>query len=233
MADKAKSCIVAGWFGGSATVAERILLIGASRRAAVLGRSWELVVAASGKRAKALVDERGFDLIIVDALAMRLPGGRICRDIRRYYPDCPLIHICTKSAAKTSDAADVILSPPFSKRRLMAVVARVLQQEGMDVLECGPFTINRTIGVLQAHGKETRLSPKVADLIALFMTHPNQVLRREAIMRQVWKTSYLGDTRTLDVHIYYARDALEEDRRSPVYIKTLRGVGYRLEIDTA
>ncbi len=101
----------------------------------------------------------------------------------------------------------------------------------MDAICCGPFVLNRTTRILQAHGQEVQLQPKLAELIELFMTYPNQVLARETIMQQVWNTNYMGDTGTLNVHIRYARNVLEEDNQKPVYLKTVRGVGYRLEVD--
>ncbi len=162
---------------------------------------------------------------------MRTTGERICRAVRLHYPNCPMIHIQPERDLNLAKVADVTLSPPFSTRKLIGVVSRILQEGLMDTICCGPFVLNRTTRILQAHRQEVQLQPKLAELIELFMTHPNQVLARETIMQQVWNTNYMGDTRTLNVHIRYARNVLEEDNQKPVYLKTLRGVGYRFEVD--
>ena len=79
-------------------------------------------------------------------------------------------------------------------------------------------------------GRRIPLNPKLAGLLELLMSKPNQTLPRTQIMQEVWSTTYLGDVRTLYVHIRRARDVLEPDRKNPVYLKTVRGQGYRLEI---
>jgi DNA-binding response OmpR family regulator len=77
---------------------------------------------------------------------------------------------------------------------------------------------------------ESHLTPKQARLLEVFMRHPGEVLTRAFLMKQVWDTDYLGDTRTLDVHIHWVRKAIEKDPRSPTYLRTIRQVGYRLEV---
>jgi len=176
-------------------------------------------------------DKYQFSLIIVDAVSMGTTGERICRAVKSHYPNCPMIHIRPERALNLAKVADVTLAPPFSTRKLIGVVSRILQEGLMDAICCGPFVLNRTTRILQAHGQEVQLQPKLAELIELFMTYPNQVLARETIMQQVWNTNYMGDTGTLNVHIRYARNVLEEDNQKPVYLKTVRGVGYRLEVD--
>ena len=211
-------------------MSERILLIGTGGAwAAALQRNWEVAAAPSGKRARLYAGQR-FSLIIVDAVAMRITGERVCRAIKSQHPDCPLVHIQPKHSAKPGEIADVTLSPPLSTRKLLGVVSRILQEDVADAIRCGPFLLNRTTRILQTPRQEVQLNPKLAELIALFMTHPNEVLARETIMRQVWNTNYMGDTGTLNVHIRYVRNVLEDDRRKPVYLKTVRGVGYRLDI---
>jgi DNA-binding response OmpR family regulator len=89
---------------------------------------------------------------------------------------------------------------------------------------------------LRAEGKaseqtpERHLTPKQALLLELFMRHPGEVLTREFLMKRVWNTDYTGDTRTLDVHIHWVREAIEEDTGSPRYLHTVRGVGYRFQV---
>lgn len=210
---------------------DRILLIGTAAWRPALERNWDVIMASSGKRAKLYAGEYQFSLIIVDAVSMRISGERVCRAIKSQYPDCPMIHIQPKHDAKRAKIADVTLTPPLSTRKLMRVVSRILRENPMDTIRCGPFLLNRTTRILQTQREEVQLNPKLAELIELFMTHPNQVLDRQTIMRRVWDTDYMGDTGTLNVHIRYARNVLEDSKQKPVYLKTVRGVGYRLDVD--
>ncbi|MCA9909541.1 MAG: winged helix-turn-helix domain-containing protein, partial [Anaerolineae bacterium] len=78
--------------------------------------------------------------------------------------------------------------------------------------------------------QETILTPKLSQLVEIFLRHPGQTLDRKLLMAQVWDTDYLGDTRTLDVHIRWFRRAVEDNPSKPLYLKTVRGIGYRLEL---
>jgi DNA-binding response OmpR family regulator len=83
---------------------------------------------------------------------------------------------------------------------------------------------------VRCQGKEARLTPRMTHLLQVLMRHPGEVLEREQLFREVWKTEYMGDTRTLDVHISWLREAIEEDPHKPHLLKTIRGVGYRLDV---
>lgn len=209
----------------------RILLIGNAKREASLRRQWDVITAPSGKRAIAYSEQYQFDLIIVDAVAMRTSGIRICRSLKQVYVDCPMIHIQPKTFAIADKIANVTLYSPVSSRKLLGVINRLFDVgESEDHIRCGPFEMNSTTRILQAHGQEIQLNPKLADLLELFFHHPNEILNRETIMKQVWDTNYMGDTRTLDVHIRHARNVLENGDQKPQFLKTVRGVGYRLDV---
>lgn len=79
--------------------------------------------------------------------------------------------------------------------------------------------------------KQVQLTPRLAGIFKILMEHPGEVIEREALFRQAWETDYTGDTRSLDVHMSWLRLALEENPRHPRYIKTIRGVGYRLDVE--
>lgn len=211
-------------------MASRILLIGTARWAATLRRGHDVTHAPSGVRARAFSGQL-FDLIVVDAASMYISGERICRDMRARFPAAALLLISAIDQAAVS-AANLALSPPITARQLSGAIARLLAADPRDIIQCGPFLLNRTTLVLRAHGRQTQLNPKLASLIGHFLTNPNVTLLRAEIMRQVWKTAYLGDTRTLTVHIRQARKVLETDPQHPVYLKTVRGKGYRLDIAT-
>lgn len=210
-------------------MADRILLIGTARWAASLRRHTEVAQSQSGRGASAYVGQR-FSLIVIDAASMYISGERICRDMRARFPESAQILISGSRQADSVSAADIVLAADVTARQLKGAVSRLLSANPQDSICCGPFRLNRTTRILNSHGRRMLLSPKLAGLIALLMSCPNQTLPQAHIMREVWKTAYLGDTRTLYVHIRRAREVLERDPENPVYLKTVRGQGYRLEI---
>ncbi len=210
-------------------MASRILLVGTARWQATLQRHAEVSRSPSGLRAHAFGGQP-FDIVVIDAPSMYISGERVCRDLKARFPASAVVLITAGGAAPAS-AADLILPEPLGARQLSGAITRILCADPRDVIHCGPFSLNRTTRVLLARGAHSQLSPKLADLIALFLSRPNETLPRAEIMRKVWKTAYLGDTRTLNVHIRRARQVLEPDPQQPRYLKTARGQGYRLEID--
>jgi DNA-binding response OmpR family regulator len=99
-----------------------------------------------------------------------------------------------------------------------------------DAIVVGPIRLNLFKSTVRCHGKLTRLTPQLVSLLKLLIKRNGRVVSRKEIMQHVWRTSYMGDTRTLDVHISWLRKAIEPDIRSPKFIKTVRGLGYRLDI---
>lgn len=210
-------------------MSDRILLIGTARWAATLRRHAKVAQARSGKGARTFDGQR-FGLIVVDAASMYISGERISRDMKARFPDAMQILISGSLQADSKTEADVILDADVTARQLNGAVSRLLSADPQDSIRCGPFRLNRTTRILHSHGRPIPLNPKLAGLIGLLMSCPNQTLPRAQIMQEVWNTAYLGDTRTLYVHIRRAREILERDPENPVYLKTARGQGYRLEI---
>lgn len=161
---------------------------------------------------------------------MYISGERISRDMKARFPDAAQILISSSLGADSIAAADVILAADVTARQLKGAVSRLLSAGPQVSICCGPFRLNRTTRILHSHGRPIPLNRKLADLIELLMSCPNQTLPRARIMREIWNTAYLGDTRTLYVHIRRAREILEQDPANPIYLKTVRGQGYRLEI---
>ncbi len=96
-------------------------------------------------------------------------------------------------------------------------------------LHSGDLIFRPADGVLRKRAEELYLNPKLSKLLQLFMQRPGEVLTRKFLMQQVWETSYLGDTRTLDVHIRWLREAIEDNPTDPIYLRTVRRQGYRFE----
>jgi DNA-binding response OmpR family regulator len=174
------------------------------------------------------------DIVVFDAATMLSSGVRSCREIRKVLQDTPIIHTRSNGEPKDASAgADVYLMKPFTARKVLNRVRALLpvdQYEEETVL-AGELTFFRSKpSVILTGHDEKRLTPKQAHLLETFLRHPNQVLSRRQLMQEVWDTDYVGDTRTLDVHIRWVREAVEADPANPKRITTVRGVGYVYEL---
>jgi DNA-binding response OmpR family regulator len=213
----------------------RVLLIGRIKEDAyvsALQKRCTVLIASSGKQGVSMVEAQPPQLIILDAASMRTPGERLARQLRDLFPKIPILHIYPADHILTDTPADALLKAPFTPRKLVNTAQRLLKSKGDKIIECGPFSMNISRRILTAHGQETQLTPKLALLVEAFLRTPNTTLDRKMLMETIWKTDYLGDTRTLDVHIRWIRKALEANGTHPRYLNTVRGIGYRLDIPT-
>lgn len=213
--------------------ATRILLIETARNnsktfAPSLQRKYDIVIAHSGNEGLKLAAKRAPDVVVLDAASLRTSGNRICARLRSALDDTPIIHIRDKEISDAPSDADILLHPPFTARKLINRIERFATSTTAhnEILENGRFSLNLAQNVLITPATEKRLTPKLIALMEMFMRTPNTVLERKDIMQTVWKTDYMGDTRTLDVHIRWLRQVVEPNPRKPVFIKTVRGVGY-------
>jgi DNA-binding response OmpR family regulator len=125
----------------------------------------------------------------------------------------------------------VILSLPFTLQKLMNRIRPLLPAEQKDLLQVGGLQLDPIQRWVRIGGRQTSLTPRLVTLLKILMEHPGEVIEREYLFRTVWDTAYTEDTRTLDVHVSWLRRAIEEDPRNPQHIKTIRGVGYRLDME--
>lgn len=214
---------------------ETVLLIGRTgtrdeHYVDTLKKRYQLLVTGSGKQALDLVKAHQPRVIILDAASMRTPGDRICRQLREKFPTLPIIHIHNSPEGALNSPADVLFTSPVTSRKLTNSLTRLLKSKGDEIIQCGPFAMNVPRRVLIVYGQEKQLTPKLALLVELFLRHPNQVIPRKQLMETIWQTDYLGDTRTLDVHIRWVRQVLENSGEHPRCLNTVRGIGYRLDI---
>lgn len=193
-----------------------------------------VAVVNSGAEAMRWIDDRQPDLIVFDASTMRSSGVRTCKRLRKALPAVPLIH-CRKAglAEDRTAEADIYLAKPFTARKLLNRIWTLLPADDLDeqIVRLGPITLYCSKRSVDVAGQgEHRLTPKMASLLEEFLRQPNQVVSRHTLMEVVWNTNYFGDTRTLDVHIRWLREILEQDPAKPQLLKTVRGVGYILSI---
>lgn len=170
--------------------------------------------------------------VIVDAASMRTSGVRICSSIRRVLENTPIILIISEVQENVhQDCANVILRLPFTLQKLLNRLYPFMSINQNKKLDCGSITLDLKERWVYCEGKRARLNPRLFVLLETFMRHPGEIFVREELFRKIWETNYVGDTRSLDVHISWLRQAIEKNPRDPKNIKTERGIGYRLEME--
>ncbi|WP_420642891.1 response regulator transcription factor [Candidatus Leptofilum sp.] len=175
-------------------------------------------------------------LVIFNAASMRTNGVRTCRRLKKNHHELPIIHVRAAGEPQYSEAeADVYLEQPFTPRKLLNRVKDLLPIDHAieEIVRYGHISLYLSKKSVDAGKGETRLTPKLVLLLEQFMRHPHRLLTRRALMQHVWNTDYIGDTRTLDVHIRWVREQIEQDPAKPQYLKTIRGKGYILTISNS
>lgn len=187
-------------------------------------------VVPTGSAALERLQEYDPDLVVVNISSMRTSGKRICRELRQKVPGLPILVILSQNQTLTDEScANVQLTLPFTARKLINRITRLLPGDGEHLLHVGHIRLDLERKRVRCLGRETRLTPRMARLLQVLMSQPGVVIKREQLFSEVWSTEYTEDTRTLDVHISWLRQTLEEDPRKPQFLKTIRGVGYRLD----
>lgn len=201
---------------------------------------FEVSIAATGPDALTDFDRNGADIVLLDLMLPGLPGTEVCRQIRAT-SNVPVIMVSAKDdevdkVVGLELGADDYVTKPYSPRELVARIRAVLRRgagEG-DVdegaLEAGPVRMDVERHVVTVHGEEQRLPLKEFELLEMFLRNPGRVLTRGQLIDRVWGSDYVGDTKTLDVHVKRLRAKLEPNPSEPVYLVTVRGLGYKLDL---
>jgi DNA-binding response OmpR family regulator len=186
----------------------------------------------NGSSAKKVIQSINPRAIIIDAASMRTSGTRICSSLKASCENTPVLLIVAEDQdGLENTCADQVLQLPFTLQKLLNRLRPYMSMNENKKLECGPIKLDLKERWVHCNGKHTRLTPRLFTLMEKLMRNPGEVLQREDLFREIWETDYLGDMRSLDVHISWLRQAVEEDPRDPQYIKTERGIGYRLEVE--
>jgi DNA-binding response OmpR family regulator len=224
---------------------KRILVIEDDRAIAELERDYleaagfAVTLETDGLRGAEAALSGLFSLILVDLMLPGLSGLEICRRIRQAL-EVPVVVV----SALSSDldkvqalglGADDFVTKPFSPAELTARVQahlarfeRLTKSEVTDSWSVRGLELNRTSRRVWRDGREISLSPREFEVLELFITHPGRVFSKEEVFALVWKEQY-GDTTTVTVHVRKLREKLGDDSSDPVYIKTVWGLGYRLD----
>ncbi len=188
----------------------------------------------SGAAAISHLDSSNPNLIVIDASSMRSNGKRICQSLHQQKPELPIILVLDKDSDRNDNYdANSLLFLPFTMQKLTNRVKHLLPIQNNGGLTVGPLTLDVEQHRAILKEKQIQLTPRLVVLLKILMEHAGEVINREDMFRKAWETDYTGDTRSLDVHMSWLRQALEENPRHPEYIKTIRGVGYRLDIETS
>jgi DNA-binding response OmpR family regulator len=170
------------------------------------------------------------DLVVINAASLRSTGVRICQSIRRENHNLPLVLILDSEKSVDKSTADATLKLPFTAQKLINRIKPLLPGDGKNEIHIGPIRLDIEHRRVRCLGKNERLTPRLVRLLQVLMAHHGEVVERKALFKEVWETDYTGDTRTLDVHISWLRKALEADPEQPRFLKTVRGIGYRLDV---
>jgi DNA-binding response OmpR family regulator len=187
--------------------------------------------ATSGAQALETLPVLAPDLVVINTASMQTTGRRISQAIRNIQPQIPILRIANDSQKEVIDpSVNLTLTLPFTSRKLVNRIQLLLAAENPKTIHRGPIGYNPETRRVECEGRRAWLNPHVAKLLVAFMEHPGEVLERHQLFSKVWKTQYTADMRTLDVHISWLRQAIEEDPHEPRFLKTVRGVGYRLDV---
>ncbi len=166
------------------------------------------------------------DLIILD-------GKRHREDFRsvRKRLNIPVLAIVDKGVSiRDNIGADAYLPRPLTTRKVLARIRKIVRAQDAPTMRVGDITLNLETRSVTKAGHTFPLTPKEFKLLKIFMLRQGEVLTRRYLMKNVWETEYIGDTRTLDVHIHWLRGKIEDDPNMPIHLRTVRGVGYRFEV---
>lgn len=202
---------------------------------------YEVGVAADGATALDEFERHGADLVLLDLMLPGISGTEVCRTLRQRSA-VPIIMVTAKDGEVDKVVglelgADDYVTKPFSSRELVARIRAVLRRRGEpeemlpSILEAGPVRIDVDRHVVAVRGETIAMPLKEFDLLELLVRNAGRVLTRGQIIDRVWGSDYVGDTKTLDVHVKRLRAKIEEDPRSPTLILTVRGLGYKYEAE--
>ena len=193
-------------------------------------KGFDVVSVQNGSQAVARLKQANPSMLIINAASLRSTGIRICLSIRKRDAKIPIILILDNEKPIDRDLADSVLALPFTVQKLVNRVKALTPGDGNNVVSVGPIRLDLEHKRVKSLGKNTKLTPRLITLLQILMDKHGEVVERDALFKKVWETNYTGDTRTLDVHISWLRSAIELDPKNPKFLKTIRGVGYRLDV---
>jgi two-component system response regulator RegX3 len=202
---------------------------------------FEATVVTDGPSALAEFDRAGADIVLLDLMLPGMSGTDVCKQLRSR-SGVPVIMVTARDSeidkvVGLELGADDYVTKPYSARELIARIRAVLRRGGESddvvgadgVLEAGPVRMDVERHIVSVNGDAITLPLKEFDLLEYLMRNSGRVLTRGQLIDRVWGADYVGDTKTLDVHVKRLRSKIEADPANPVHLVTVRGLGYKLE----
>ncbi|AFY71210.1 two component transcriptional regulator, winged helix family [Thalassoporum mexicanum PCC 7367] len=226
---------------GAVLVVEDEAIIRETIALALKDEGYEVLIAEDGYSALGMTQRNEhIDLIVLDVMLPYVSGLDLCRIIRKDGSNLPVLMVSAKGTegdriVGLEVGADDYLSKPFGIRELVARCNALMRRRRLNyqaqepsVLRVGDITMYPQECRVMVRGGEVNLSPKEFRILELFMSHPRRVWSREQLLEKVWGADFVGDSKTVDVHIRWLREKLEAEPSEPKYLVTVRGFGYRL-----
>ncbi|MEU2616492.1 response regulator transcription factor [Micromonospora sp. NPDC007271] len=201
---------------------------------------FEVSVAATGTAALTEFDRTGADIVLLDLMLPEMSGTEVCRQLRQR-SHVPIIMVTARDSeidkvVGLEIGADDYVTKPYSPRELVARIRAVLRRQsaeatdsGTPTLAAGPVRMDIERHVVTVDGAAVQLPLKEFELLELLLRNAGRVLTRGQLIDRVWGADYVGDTKTLDVHVKRLRSKIEPEPSAPRYIVTVRGLGYKFE----
>ncbi|MFD0558236.1 two-component system response regulator RegX3 [Stackebrandtia endophytica] len=200
---------------------------------------FEVSVAATGAEALTEYSRAGADIVLLDLMLPEKSGTEVCRELRAT-SNVPIIMVTARDSevdkvVGLEIGADDYVTKPYSPRELVARIRAVLRRNAeptdpmVTVLESGPVRMDIDRHVVSVGGDEVALPLKEFELLEMFLRNSGRVLTRGQLIDRVWGADYVGDTKTLDVHVKRLRSKIESEPGRPRYLVTVRGLGYKFE----
>ncbi|MFC7371359.1 winged helix-turn-helix domain-containing protein [Fictibacillus iocasae] len=208
---------------------------------------FQVVTAMDGREGLEKAEAEQPDLIILDLMLPELDGLEVCKSLRQKQLFIPILMLTAKDdefdkVLGLELGADDYMTKPFSPRevvaRVKAILRRSQQAAAPDSSVNNQTSEKLAVGEVEVfpenyeayfQGSALELTPKEFELLVYLVRHKNRVMTREQLLSAVWNYDFVGDTRIVDVHISHLREKIEENTRKPIYIKTIRGLGYKME----
>lgn len=200
---------------------------------------FEVSVAADGNTGLEIFSRQGADIVLLDVMLPGISGTEVCRQLRQV-SKVPIIMLTAKDGeidkvVGLELGADDYVTKPFSSRELVARVRAVLRRQsaiaeadpGASELKSGPVVMDVDRHTVFVNGEEVKLPLKEFELLELLLRNAGRVLTRTQLIDRIWGSNYVGDTKTLDVHVKRIRSKIEPDPAHPRYLETVRGLGYK------
>ena len=200
---------------------------------------FEVAVAGNGPDGLAEFGRGGADLVLLDLMLPGLSGVEVCRELRQT-SDVPVIMLTAKDSeidkvVGLEIGADDYVTKPFSTRELLARIRAVLRRHGQPdgaasaVVEAGPVRMDVDRHLVAVNGNAVQLPLKEFEPLEFLLRNSGRVLTRGQLIDRIWGSDYVGDTKTLNVHVKRLRAKIEPDPTKPTFLLTVRGLGYKFE----